>query len=84
MTGSRKRPNAGPHSHPSGRPIQPPTIVLFVRGGDLEPGYVRFLENRLRDEYDFTGTPIRMYQRRRHSKRPEDMDRAPSRAGRTQ
>lgn len=44
----------------------PPRIVLFVRGGDLGPDYLRFLENRLRDTYDFTGTPIRLVTRRRH------------------
>ena len=47
---------------------EPPTVVLFVRGGDLGPDYLRFLENRLRDEYDFTGTPIRIRTRRRHSR----------------
>jgi GTP-binding protein len=45
---------------------EPPTIVLFVRGGDLGPDYLRFLENRLRDAYDFTGSPIRLITRRRH------------------
>jgi GTP-binding protein len=49
---------------------EPPTVVLFVRGGDIGPDYLRFLENRLRAEYDFTGTPIRMRARRRHSRRP--------------
>jgi GTP-binding protein len=48
---------------------EPPTVVLFVRGGDLGPDYLRFLENRLRSEYDFTGTPIRIRSRRRHSRR---------------
>ena len=47
---------------------EPPTFVLFVRGGDLGADYLRFIENRLRDEYDFTGTPIRMLTRRRHTK----------------
>jgi len=47
----------------------PPTFVLFVRGGDLGPDYLRFIENRLRDEYDFTGTPVRVVARRRHSRR---------------
>lgn len=47
---------------------EPPTIVLFVRGGDLGPDYLRFLEHRLRDEYDFTGTPVRLETRRRHEK----------------
>lgn len=45
---------------------EPPRIVLFVRGGGLGPDYLRFIENRLRDEYDFTGTPIRLVTRRRH------------------
>jgi GTP-binding protein len=44
---------------------EPPTIVLFVRGGTLGPDYVRFLENRLRSAYEFTGTPIRLISRNR-------------------
>jgi GTP-binding protein len=47
---------------------EPPKIILFVRGGDLGPDYLRFLENRLRDEFDFTGTPILLNTRRRHSR----------------
>ena len=43
----------------------PPTIVLFVRGGELGPDYLRFLEGRLRNTYDFLGTPIRLVPRRR-------------------
>jgi GTP-binding protein len=45
---------------------EPPRIVLFVRGGDLGADYVRFLENRIREEYDFTATPLRVVTRRRH------------------
>jgi len=45
---------------------EPPTFVLFVRGGELAPDYIRFIENRLRDTYDFTGTPIRIRTRNRH------------------
>lgn len=45
---------------------EPPTFVLFVRGGELGPDYIRFIENRLRDTYDFTGTPIRIRTRNRH------------------
>ena len=52
---------------------EPPTFVLFVRGGDLGPDYLRFLENRIRQEFDFTGTPLRIRTRRRHS-RPEPGD----------
>ena len=36
----------------------PPTFVLFVSGGELGPDYLRFLEGRLREQYDFTGNPI--------------------------
>lgn len=45
---------------------EPPTFVLFVRGGELGPDYLRFIENQLRDTYDFTGTPIRIRTRNRH------------------
>jgi len=45
---------------------EPPTFVLFVRGGELGADYIRFIENRLRDRYDFTGTPIRVRTRNRH------------------
>jgi len=45
---------------------EPPTFVLFVRGGELGSDYIRFVENRLRDRYDFTGTPIRVRTRNRH------------------
>lgn len=45
---------------------EPPTFILFVRGGELGPDYIRFIENRLREQYDFTGTPIRIRTRNRH------------------
>lgn len=45
---------------------EPPTFVLFVRGGELGIDYIRFIENRLRERYDFTGTPIRIRTRNRH------------------
>jgi GTP-binding protein len=44
---------------------EPPTVILFVRGGDLSPDYLRFIENRLRDQYDFSGTPLRVVARKR-------------------
>ena len=37
---------------------QPPMVVLFVAGGVLGDDYLRYLENRLRESYDFTGSPI--------------------------
>lgn len=43
----------------------PPTFVLFVSGGELGDDYVRFLENRLRGAYDFTGSPIHFVTRKR-------------------
>jgi GTP-binding protein len=43
--------------------IEPPTVVLFVSGGELGDDYLRFLENRLRETEDFTGTPIRLVTR---------------------
>jgi len=46
---------------------EPPTIILFVRGGDLGPDYLRFLEGRIRETYEFTGSPIKLVTRRRHS-----------------
>ena len=44
---------------------EPPTVILFVRGADLSDDYLRFIENRLRDAYEFTGTPLRVVARRR-------------------
>ena len=66
--------NAHPHPVRGGRQprilfatqpvVGPPTIVLFATRF-LEPGYRRFLERRLREEFDFAGTPIRIEQRLR-------------------
>ena len=38
---------------------RPPTFVLFT-SGFLEAGYRRFLERRLREEFGFTGSPIKL------------------------
>ena len=46
----------------------PPSIVLFVRGGDVGADYLRYLENRLREEYDFMGTPLQLAARRRQNR----------------
>lgn len=45
--------------------VGPPTVVLFVSGGELGDDYLRFIENRLRAAEDFTGTPIRVVPRLR-------------------
>lgn len=39
--------------------VRPPTFVLFTTGF-LEAGYRRFLERRLREEFDFDGSPVRI------------------------
>jgi GTP-binding protein len=41
----------------------PPTFVVFLSGGELGDDYLRFLENRLRDEADFTGNPVHLVAR---------------------
>jgi GTPase len=38
---------------------RPPTFVLFT-SGFLEAGYRRFLERRLREQFGFTGSPVRI------------------------
>jgi len=44
---------------------EPPTFILFVRGRDLAPDYLRFIERRLRETFDFAGTPVRIVVRKR-------------------
>lgn len=46
----------------------PPTFVLFLSGGDLGDDYLRFLEGRIRDNYDFFGNPIHILARKRERK----------------
>ena len=38
---------------------RPPTFVLFT-SGFLEAGYRRFIERRLREDFDFIGSPVRV------------------------
>lgn len=46
--------------------IQPPTFVLFVNDPDLMHfSYERYLENQIREHFDFTGTPIHLIERHR-------------------
>ncbi len=51
---------------------EPPTIVLFIRGGEIGPDYLRFVEGRLRSEYEFFGSPIRLIARTRTKRSPRD------------
>jgi GTP-binding protein len=46
--------------------VDPPTFVFHVNDPDLVHfSYERYLENRLRDSHDFSGTPLRLIFRRR-------------------
>ncbi|WP_017550472.1 ribosome biogenesis GTPase Der [Heyndrickxia coagulans] len=46
--------------------VKPPTIVVFVNDPELMHfSYERFLENRIRDAFGFTGTPIHIIARAR-------------------
>jgi GTP-binding protein len=60
---------ATPHAVRGGRPVRvlfatqadvcPPKFVLFT-SGLLDVAYVRFVERKLREEFDFTGTPVQI------------------------
>jgi len=45
---------------------RPPTFIFFANRPDLiDDGYRRYVENRLREEFGFEGTPIRLLFRRK-------------------
>lgn len=45
--------------------IRPPLFILFTSGGKpgLHFSYLRYVENRLREEFDFFATPVRLVER---------------------
>ncbi|KRL99483.1 ribosome biogenesis GTPase Der [Liquorilactobacillus satsumensis] len=46
--------------------IKPPTFVVFVNDPELMHfSYARFLENQIREAFDFTGTPLHLIERKR-------------------
>ncbi len=47
----------------------PPRFILFT-SGQLDAGYLRFVERRLREEFGFVGTPIHLTVRARERRRP--------------
>lgn len=50
--------------------IEPPTFVLFANNEDLlKDHYKRYLENKLREAFGFTGTPIKISVRTRSEKK---------------
>jgi GTP-binding protein len=62
--------------------VAPPTFVFFAReAGSVHFSYQRYLENRLREDYGFLGTPIRLVFRERAGIRVER--RAGKRSART-
>jgi len=71
--------------------VGPPTFVIFVNDPELVHfSYRRYLENRIRAEYGFLGTPIRLIFRERvneaaarRSARPRRLGRTPSGARRS-
>lgn len=45
---------------------KPPAFALFVgHPEDIKPAYLRYLENRLRQEYQFPGSPVRILVRKK-------------------
>jgi GTP-binding protein len=48
------------------RGVSPPSFILFTNvATEFHFSYERYLTNRIRDEFGFTGTPIRLQVRRR-------------------
>jgi len=46
--------------------VKPPTILIFVNDPELMHfSYERFLENKIRAAFEFEGTPLRIYTRRK-------------------
>ena len=61
--------------------VAPPTFVIFVNDPELiHFSYRRYLENRIRDEYGFLGTPIRLIFRERASEEAARRSARPRRA----
>jgi GTP-binding protein len=51
--------------------VRPPTFVLFTSGGKagLHFSYLRYLQNRLREEFDFFATPLRIIEKHKKPRR---------------
>ena len=51
--------------------VRPPTFVVFTAGGKggLHFSYERYLQNRLREEFDFFATPLRIIEKHKKRKR---------------
>jgi GTP-binding protein len=65
--------------------IEPPTFVLFARdAGSIHFSHKRYLENRIRDAFGFSGTPVRLIFRERSKIELEPRRRQTRAAGRRQ
>jgi GTP-binding protein len=63
--------------------IEPPVFLFFANNGDLVHwSYGRYLENRLRQNYGFHGTPIVIVFRSREEKDANEKTRSPRGSGR--
>ncbi len=54
--------------------VRPPRFVVFTAGGKssgIHFSYERYLQNRLREEFDFFATPLRITERHKKNKRLE-------------
>jgi len=41
--------------------VRPPTLIFFCNHPDLiQKSYIRYIENQLREKYDFSGVPLRI------------------------
>jgi GTPase len=51
--------------------VRPPTFVVFTSGGKpgLHFSYERYLQNRLREQFDFFATPLRIIERHKKNKK---------------
>lgn len=50
--------------------VKPPTFVLFVNDPDLMHfSYERYLENKIRQAFEFQGTPIKIFTRKKSESR---------------
>ncbi|MBA3513171.1 MAG: ribosome biogenesis GTPase Der [Pyrinomonadaceae bacterium] len=51
--------------------VRPPTFVVFTSGGKgrLHFSYLRYLQNRLREQFDFFATPLRIVEKHKQRKR---------------
>jgi len=55
--------------------LRPPLFVVFTSGGTqsgLHFSYLRYIENRLRDEFEFFATPIRLKEKHKINKKRDE------------